>query len=483
MAPDHCDKEAFCRRALLILALIWLLPCVWTHGLASGDETRVAGIAAETVLFHTWTVPRLNGMPFLEYPPCYYWWTGLFFRIFGIHVWAAQLAAVTAAGGTVVLAWKLVRKAGGTPKLALTAAFLLMSSAQFWGDSHKTRVDILLVFFVNLTWYGFLHLADFRVKKRGDMLRGFAYMALGAAGGIMTKGLLGAVLPASGIGIWLIADDLLSHRWNWRRYLLTAAAFFTAMIPYGLWLLVLYRDAGFHAVHTVVVVNNFGRFGGTQGDHASPFYDYLLKFPEMFQPYWAFLVAGLVLEAYTLRKSRDCRSLFLLCLTVVPFFLLSLASAKRMVYMLPLAPIAAIQAADFLSFVLKKTQAARLAGKLSFRQWIAIAAATGVIVQIAAAGYWKHRAESDLVEKFWMETIRIAKVENRTVVLISPPERTRGAAVFYLQKRAETRPVQGRRELWVNRCRQGNVENRHDWHRAFRMPEEKGAWNALHRQK
>jgi len=53
----------------------------------------------------------------------------------------------------------------------------------------------------------------------------------------------------------------------------------------------------------VLVVNNFGRFSGSQGDHSEPFYYYLIKMPSLFWP-WLPLVPFAVWHAVK-RVRRD----------------------------------------------------------------------------------------------------------------------------------------------------------------------------------
>src|SRR2546430_13550897 len=47
------------------------------------DETRVAEISREMRAERSWLVPRLNGTPFLEEPPLFYWFQAGAYRLAG----------------------------------------------------------------------------------------------------------------------------------------------------------------------------------------------------------------------------------------------------------------------------------------------------------------------------------------------------------------------------------------------------------------
>lgn len=464
---------------LALLTAVWLLPGVFFCIMGSGDETRVAGIAAEMVLENEWIVPRLNGSPFLEYPPMYYWWCGLFLRLFGLSEYAAALASVLAAAGTVWLVWKTALRLGASPVMAAAAGFFLLGSAQFLAESNTVRVDILLAFFVTLAYCGFFGLVrpGAAAPGRGPAVRDMFLLALGVCGGVMTKGLVGAVLPAVGMGFYLVLDDVFARQWRWRRYLAVGAAFMAAMIPVVLWCFLLYRGQGSEAVHAVAVVNNFGRFSGSQGDHASPIYEYLLKLPAMFQPFLVLVFAGLWCLGRRVWRMRDPRALAVLTYLLLPYLVLTLASAKRMVYMLPLAPAAALAAAAGGAYLL--TVFPRLgsaAAKVKPRVLLAVLILAGIVVQTGMVLARRHHASRDSVKAFWAEVETVSRREDRAVVLINAQERTRGAAVFYLGHtvavRGRSAPPSGRRELYILRKRRRDESSNGDWHRMFRMPED-----------
>ena len=481
MTPETTEKTAFYRKWLVLLALVWLLPGIFCGRLESGDGTRVAGIAAEMALGNEWIVPRLNGTPFLEYPPLYYLWTGLWFRVFGICEEAALLASILAALGTVALVWKTVLRAGGSPRTALTAGFILTTSAQFWQECTRVRVDILLVFFVALALYGFVHWTGERKSGR-ESVQGFLWLSLGVAGGVLTKGLVGAVLPAAGIGGFCLADDILSRKIRFRRYMLVFAAFLTGLLPAVFWGWCLWRAEGDRALYTAAVVNNFGRFRGTQGDHASPIYEYLLRF-EIFQPYLLLVPAGLVLLAKRLRRNGERTALLWICCLLFPYGVLTLSSAKRIVYLLSLAPVSAVIAAECWEWLRERYAVLdRLFSGKGERRILLTLLAAGLAAQAILAAVWQVRARDNTVADFWREADGISRKEERKIVLYRPLERTAGAAVFYLRRTAETRSAAqpGReKELWIFRMRKSPLFQPSDRHAMFRFPEEFETWKNL----
>lgn len=60
-------------------------------GLIGADEPRYAQVAREMLQRHDLITPVLNGRPWLEKPPLYYWQAMLAYSIFGVSDWAARL--------------------------------------------------------------------------------------------------------------------------------------------------------------------------------------------------------------------------------------------------------------------------------------------------------------------------------------------------------------------------------------------------------
>src|SRR2546427_5397772 len=72
------------------------------------DETRVAEISREMRAERTWLLPRLNGTPFLEEPPLFYWFQAGAYRLAGGAPaaparWPPTLAALLGGLGAMFL--------------------------------------------------------------------------------------------------------------------------------------------------------------------------------------------------------------------------------------------------------------------------------------------------------------------------------------------------------------------------------------------
>lgn len=422
----------------LALAICWCFIGIFTGGILSGDETRVAGIAAEMSLENDWITPRLNGEPFLEFPPLFYQLTALSYRAFGINDVAAKLPAALAAVGTVLLVFAAMRVLKRPPLTALLAAFLLMSSAQFFANACTCRVDMLLTFFTTLAGLGFLQMTESR--KRGGAFGGWLLLTAGVAGGLLTKGLAGAALPAAGIGGWLLGDALCRRHFPWRLWLAVAAAFLAALLPLAGYLWLLYREGGPDALHKMFYVNGIGRFSGSQGDHVAPWYKYLLLLPEQFCPWLPFVFLGGWCLWRGRRQRRNAGMFFALSMLVLPFVMLSCAASKRNIYLLPLAPWCALLAAEacrLIAFRIRRRRAGRWLARQRIGRWCAVGVLAGIGLHLGTIPILNHIEVQESLRPLFAEAARLEREEGRKIVLIRPQERLDGAAVFYLHRRVE----------------------------------------------
>ena len=111
--PGQADsRTAISGRSLLLLLIlpsVLLYPCL-TFPLFEPDEGRYAEIPREMLQRGEWVVPYLQGEPYLDKPPLFYWLVMLSYRAFGFHAGAARLVPALAIHGCVLLTYLLGRR-------------------------------------------------------------------------------------------------------------------------------------------------------------------------------------------------------------------------------------------------------------------------------------------------------------------------------------------------------------------------------------
>jgi 4-amino-4-deoxy-L-arabinose transferase-like glycosyltransferase len=290
-------------------------------------------------------VPRLNGQPFLEKPPLYWWVQVLSLRLFGTSAAAARLPSALFGVATLFITWALGRRFG--PRAALLAPLVLATTALFVEETGRVVVDPALACFVALAHLGFVQLAE--PRSPAERRRALLLVALALPLAFLSKGVV-----ALGLGAGPPAFYLLVTRRS-RADLLPLAAlglplFALLVVP---WALALYHHGGWPALQECLLNNTAGRFlanqtGRVYGHRQPPWY-YLTIAPAVLLP-WTLAVPAL-LRAGVWRKSDEpgSDSRRLLVFTVgLGIVLLSAAASKRELYLLPLLPAFAACAAWWL---------------------------------------------------------------------------------------------------------------------------------------
>jgi 4-amino-4-deoxy-L-arabinose transferase-like glycosyltransferase len=184
---------------LLAVSLLLFLPKLGMP-LLDPDEGLYAEIAREMVTRGDWVIPHVNGLPYLEKPPLYFWLTASTFWLFGPSEWATRLWSAISALGTVLLTWRIGRRLYGARAglLAGVAIATVVGNALY---VRRASTDQLFVFCLTLAMYGFL-----RDAERPDRGRArFLLVYVGAAFAVLAKGFIGLVFPVLILGLGLLA--------------------------------------------------------------------------------------------------------------------------------------------------------------------------------------------------------------------------------------------------------------------------------------
>ena len=423
---------------LLLLSCVLLFFALGNHQLQGSTESRVAGIAMQMHVSDDWVTPNLLNQPFLEKPPLSLWLDAGAIRVFGGELYAVRLASAFAGLFCVLLLYAMLRKLGRPTALAWTAAAMLATMGIVWGNARQVGEDALLTLGVTMALLGFFHANRQPGFARGSWL----LFAAGIAIASLSKGVLGLALPGVVIFVFLLCESLIEKRFVLRNWLRPALLTLLGLIPLTIWLCLLYQRGGMQAVSELLLTNSVGRFSGSfvEAGHYEPFYYYLRKLPEAFLPWNLLTYLGLWHFRKQLRSNPFL--LFFCVWLVAQFVLLNLASSKRAVYMMSMAPAAAVIAAEYARVVLdwlyKKSAGSALARFLSENHRpLAIALLTALVAAYLLAA---HRAPlADKEESFQPLAARVMSLQasGKQLALLRPDERL-GAVVFYSQQLQHT---------------------------------------------
>lgn len=333
-------------RSYLILLLVSTMPLfalgLSNHGLWTADEPRVAEIGREMALSGNWAVPTLNERPFLEEPPLYYASIAAVFRVLGgtsdriVRI----PSAIFALGG--VLALFVLGTMLYNPRVGFLAGFVMGTCGEYFRVAHWVIVDSALTFFLVLALTFFV--AAYLSKNRGKRLLFYGLCYASCTLAFYSKGFIGIVIPVLAVFFFLgfdknLREVLRMHIW------LGIGIFLILTLP---WFVALWYQGGREFLEVFFVHNHLERFAGGSTGHAHPFYYYLTQFPGGYLP-WTFLLVPAFYWSFRRNKYAEERTgkgnLFAKCWFVAGFVFLSMASTKRVLYLMPIfAPMSLLVA-------------------------------------------------------------------------------------------------------------------------------------------
>ncbi len=166
------------------------------------DEGRYAEIPREMLHDGDWVTPHLDGFAYLEKPPLQYWITAASLRVFGENEWAARLGTGIAGYLSLVLVFALARRLWDF-ETAIKASFYCGGSILFVLLGHQLTLDMSLTSFLFAALGCFLF-AQLRRDSPAACRRWMLGCWVAMAFAVLTKGLIGALIPAFTLGAYLV---------------------------------------------------------------------------------------------------------------------------------------------------------------------------------------------------------------------------------------------------------------------------------------
>lgn len=190
-------------RAWLVALVLAALPLYFAGLRGSGfmdNEGRYAEVAREMVLGRDWITPHLNGEVFLNKPPLTFWLAAIVFKLSGPGE-AARLVSGLATLGTALVLYDLARRLW-SPRAGLWSAAVFITSVMTTVEARILRPDTLMTFFLCAAVWGAVRsgaldqtMGRAAAGHKGGR-RGLAALWAAVGLGVLTKGLLGLLLPA-----------------------------------------------------------------------------------------------------------------------------------------------------------------------------------------------------------------------------------------------------------------------------------------------
>jgi 4-amino-4-deoxy-L-arabinose transferase-like glycosyltransferase len=331
----------------LIAAAFMLFFRLSSTDLWAPDEPRFAAVAEELRSFEHGpeglVVLHLNGAPYTQKPPLYYWMAALLGALPGrVTELAARLPSALAGLGCIWLTIQFGTALTRRPAVGLISGAVLLTVFRFAHLARRAQLDIVLTFFVMLALYALFQLRqpDAQDATRREGRRWFYLLHTALALAVLTKGPV-ALLPIPAFALYLSWQGQLRTF----RQVFPLRSFVISLGPAIAWmaLAISLAPAGFF--DQAVVQNLFGRFfSGTA--HVRPFAYFFYHFPLEFLP-WSMLWPWVGIHLWRTRgresnsAQRDGTRLLIVWVAVC-FCFFSLSAGKRGLYLLPTYPAVAI---------------------------------------------------------------------------------------------------------------------------------------------
>ena len=317
--------------------LLALAAAAWFGSLAvrplyKADEARYGEIAREMASSGDWVTPRLNGYKYFEKPPLQYWATAAAFKALGEHDWTARLWSALAAAAGVALAYFAGKRLFGRAAGALGAAVLAGSPlylllGQF--NSLDMGVSVLLAAAIFAFALGY---------------RLLFWAACAAA--VLSKGLIGIVLPLATIGLYIVAR----RAWPVLRSMRLASGGLLFLALSAPWFVAV-TAANPEFLNFFFIQEHLQRFTTHMHHRDEPWWYFIPVLAAGMAP-WLLLLPGALRSALQLRPTAGFDApLFLALWSAVVFVFFSVSGSKLPSYILPMIPALAVLTGRWLAEV------------------------------------------------------------------------------------------------------------------------------------
>ena len=315
-----------------VVCYICLFAGLNSFGLVGPDEPRYASIARAMAETGDWVTPRLNGAPWLEKPPLYYWTAAIGFRVFSSPEVAARIPSSIFALATILGVLWLARRIYGPP-VAYLAGWMLPTTVGILAFAHAAAPDMPFAACLTLAMVAAtVLLFDDSPPYPLMWAAGFG-AALGLA--VLAKGPAAIALAGGSTALWAIASGNLRRGFR-LCHPAAIATFLVVALPW--YVLCAARNPEF--LRVFLLEHNVERFLTNRYQHHQPLWFFVpILLIAMFP--WTLLLVSTLRDGWRQSQSAGWRhgpGLFFIAWAVWPFIFFTLSQSKLPGYILPAIP-------------------------------------------------------------------------------------------------------------------------------------------------
>ncbi len=296
------------------------------------DEARYTEIPLEMIATHDYITPHLDGIKYFEKPALFYWMQTSAIKILGNNNWAYRITTELMA----MLGCLFVYIGGRLlfdRRTGWLAAGVLATNILYFAFAHVVTLDMTLSVFMTGTLLSFIVAMRYPPGKTRRYLMWCCYIF--AALAVMTKGLVGIILPGFIVLVWMALFN------EWRQlkscYLISGIVLFLLIVlPWHI--AVQIKNPEFFYFY--FIQQQFTRYLTNYAGRFKPFWFFIPIITIGLYPWICFLVQAIKFhlpQRWHERKTYK-EALFLLIWATTIFVFFSLSKSKLIPYILPTIP-------------------------------------------------------------------------------------------------------------------------------------------------
>jgi 4-amino-4-deoxy-L-arabinose transferase-like glycosyltransferase len=299
------------------------------------SEARYIEVPRQMLATDDWLTPRINGVPYFEKPPLFYWMQASVLKFFGTGEFAGRIATALLATLTCMITYATGRALYARLS-GLLAATVIATCMLGYTLSRVSMLDMPVSLFLTACFSCFI--AAQHTGKRAWYWGMYAAAALA----VMTKGLIGIVVPGMVIGAWIA----LTSRWR----ILKEAKLFSGLLLFlavaAPWhVLMAQKHAAF--LDFYFINEHFTRYLTDSHKRVQPWWFFIVITIAGLLP-WTFLIPAIYKE-HKAKLRLHANEKFLLLWIFIPLVFFSASHSKLAPYIFPIFPPLSILIGHYLA--------------------------------------------------------------------------------------------------------------------------------------